>query len=265
MLSIDQLDQVIGQNNSSKLLMVINTIGCLGIMGILKELSPNYVTLSIQYGFVLLIDSQRFQYNLESQYDALMLSLIGGLNAIGYFTIFGALRKIDLLVIMLVYDFKYLIRHSIKLQNKMSSILFLFGFILNLMSNDRILAIWALVFGQICQTGSGIIEDHFKFNYSNLQLFKGVFIIMMSLFNFGFYSDKIENSILIYLVSFPVLISFTFLQWLKYKVSVVNEMVDTLIIGLQLLVLLLYNQFQILPTISCVFYLIGIISICIKK
>lgn len=47
MLNIDYLDSLIGQNNSSKLLMAINAIGCLGIMVILKELEPNYVTLSI--------------------------------------------------------------------------------------------------------------------------------------------------------------------------------------------------------------------------
>ncbi|CAK65491.1 unnamed protein product (macronuclear) [Paramecium tetraurelia] len=265
MLSIDYLDSLIGQNNSSKLLMAINAIGCLGIMVILKELEPNYVTLSIQYGFILLLDSQRSQYVYESQYDALMMAVIGGLNAIGYFTLFAALRKIDLLVIMLVFNFKTLFVHSIQFQNNLSSILFLFGFTLNLMSNDRILAVWALVFGQACQTGSGIIQQRYRFHNQNLQLYKGAFMIMMSLFNFGFYSDKIENSFLVYIASFPVLITYTFFQWLPQEVKLPNEMAENAIIGIQLLVLLLHHSFKILPTISCIFYFLGIFSMFIKK
>ncbi len=66
-----KLESLIGQENTSRILMGVNILGFLGIVSFLKELQPNYVTLCCQYGFILILDSKRNPYVDETNFEAL--------------------------------------------------------------------------------------------------------------------------------------------------------------------------------------------------
>ncbi len=86
--------------------------------------------------------------------------------------------------------------------------------------------------GQVCHTCAELIQNKVNLPSNNLQLFKGVFLIMAALINFGFNSEKIENSFVNYLITFILCIALLLLDQLKNLIRTKTATTESFIIGL---------------------------------